>query len=156
MYFQFQSSVTHQSASVQPIAVAVKPATLDPTNPTDVAENCTIKSVEIHVRLLNSSTSAIQQQIIVLYKRESGGVSLAVPGDYLLLNAFTMKRNILHVDQANIGATNSMMEWHIRIKIPPHLRVFRNGDQLQLCIFNGDVAQDTLSYCGFATYKWYT
>ncbi len=126
--------------------------TTSASNPDDVAEGSVLKAVFVELWLENSSNTG------------SFGVGLEKTpvnnspsfSDYSSLSSYDNKKNIFYYTQglpANDGVGNPIPILRQWFKMPKSKQRFGLGDKLQLVIVN--FGADTLTYCGFATYKEY-
>ena len=119
----------------------------------EVAEGSVIKAVFVELWLENSSNTG--SFVIGLEKLPI--FQTALFADYAALGVYDNKKNILYTTQglpANDGVGNPIPIIRQWFKIPKGKQRFGLGDRLSLNIVN--LGADTLSYCGFATYKEYS
>ncbi len=119
----------------------------------EVTEGSVIKAIFVELWLENSSNAG--SFVIGLEKVPSNGTPTHT--DYTALGVYDNKKNILYVTQglpANDGVGNPIPVIRQWFKIPKGKQRFGLGDGLKLIIAN--LGADTLSYCGFATYKEYS
>ncbi len=125
-----------------------------PTTVAEVSEGSIIKAVYVELWTLGSSNDGFQIVVLEKSTQDATGptfVEMAALGDY------NNKKNILFTHQglsANDGIGNPMPVMRGWYKIPKTKQRFGLGDRLNLNISNPSA--NTLTYCGFATYKEYT
>ncbi len=121
--------------------------------PTEIAEGAVVKAV--YIELWADSSSADGSQIVVVSKDASNGQGPTF-AQAVALDSYDIKKNILFTHQglsANDGVGNPALVMRGWIKIPKSKQRFGLGDTLFLTIANP--SSNTLTYCGFATYKEY-
>ncbi len=122
--------------------------------PPEVVEGAIIKAVYIELWTLGSSNDGFQ--VVTLTKVPESGTGPTFT-QMQTLNDYTNKKNILFTHQglsANDGIGNPvpiMRGWY---KIPKSKQRFGLGDNLILSISNPSA--NTLTFCGFATFKAYS
>ncbi len=119
----------------------------------EVTEGSVIKAVFVELWLENSSNTG--SFIVGLEKLPI--FQTAAFADYAALGDYDNKKNVLYVTQglpANDGVGNPIPVIRQWFKIPKGKQRFGLGDRLSLNIVN--LGADTLSFCGFATYKEYS
>ncbi len=124
----------------------------DIASPDDALAGSVIKAVYIELWTLGSSADGFQ--VITLGKYDPT-VSPTF-AQMSLLNDFPSKKNILFTHEglsANDGVGNPVLVMRNWYKIPKGKQRFGLGDRLILSISNPSA--NTLTYCGFATYKEY-
>ncbi len=140
-------AITNQS-----LALAVE-GTAASTNAT-VVEGSIIKAVYIELWTLGSSADGSQ---IAILSKESVNRTGPTFAEAQSLGTFVNKKNILFVHQglsANDGVGNPVVVIRQWFKIPKGKQRFGLGDRLVLSISNPSL--NTLTACGFATFKEYT
>ncbi len=120
----------------------------------EVEEGASVKAIYIELWVIGTAGTATQ--ITTLTKFPSGQTPFSV-AEMAALGAADNKKNILFTSQGlvgNDGISNPNMIIRQWFKIPKGKQRFGLGDTLELQIFAQ--AAESLSVCGFATYKEYT
>ncbi len=124
------------------------------TDSDEVAEGSTVKAIYVELSVL--ANTALQNFIMVILKVPGSGAGPAF-SDMVALFDYPNKKNILYTTQGlapndGVGQPQTILRgW---IKIPKSKQRFGLGDRILLVLANqGD---NTVNYCGFATYKEYT
>lgn len=160
--YQFDFAIATNSVHVEPIAIAVPPASIDETDVAKVAnveEGAEIKAIDLNFRLFSASTvtGSLDQATLCLRKNE-GLASLGLPtvAQMQSLGAQVWKSRIFHIDQAIPGQTGGMPMSFPPIIIPKRFRVMHANDKWELVIANvPSAAALSMQCCGRAIYKWY-
>ncbi len=119
----------------------------------EVSEGSVIKAIFVELWLENSSN--VGSFVVGLEK--IGQNQTPSFSNYSALGTYDNKKNVLYITQglpANDGVGNPIPIIRQWFKIPKGKQRFGLGDRLILVISN--LGADTLSYCGFATYKEYS
>ncbi len=151
-YVQWTLSTVATVAAVQEKIVQAV-AVSDKNLPLEVSEGAIVKAVFIEVWLDSSSNDG--SEILIIAKNPDGG-SGALYAEAIALDGWLNKKNVLFVHQglsANDGVGNPTPAFRGWIRIPKSKQRFGLGDTLSITLANPSV--NTLTYCGFATYKEY-
>ncbi len=146
------STITTGARTTTILAQAVH--VVDKNSVFELEEGALVKAC--YIELWMDSSSADGSEVVILEKAplDDTGPStteMAALGDY------NNKKNILFTHQglsANDGVGNPTLAMRGWYKIPKSKQRFGLGDKLNLTIFNPSA--NTLTFCGFATYKEYT
>ncbi len=149
-YVQFtRSTVAATSLNNQELVEAKESTTASTLN--EVEEGAIVKAIFVELWLENSANAG--SFVVTLFKNP-GGVGTMTYANSISLGSYTNKKNVLYVTQgltSNDGVGNPIPLLRQWFKIPKGKQRFGLGDELTLTISN--TGTDTVSYCGFATYK---
>ncbi len=122
--------------------------------PREVEEGAIVKAIYIELWTLSSSNDG--SEVVLLSKQQELNVGPTYV-EAIAVDTYTNKKNILFTHQglsSNDGVGNPQMVMRGWYKIPKSKQRFGLGDILTLTVANPSL--NTLTYCGFATYKEYT
>jgi len=145
-------TATTGTRNTEPLILAVEGTAANLVN--EVIEGAVVKAVYIELWTLGSSNDGSQ---IVTLSKNGNGVTGPSFTQMAALGTYVEKKGILFTHQglsANDGVGNPVMIMRGWYKIPKSKQRFGLGDGLHLCVANPSA--NTLTYCGFATYKEYT
>ncbi len=146
-----RSTVATVSANVEVMVQGVQSTTADTV--LEVAEGSVVKAVFVELWIENSANAGSFG--VGLEKVQQLGTPTFV--NYSALGTYINKRNILYYTQGlppNDGVGQPVPIIRQWFKIPKGKQRFALGDRLVIVVVN--FGADTLSYCGFVTYKEYT
>ncbi len=125
---------------------------IDVNAPDEVVEGAVVKAVFVELWTISSSSDG--SEIVLITKNQ--GLSGITYAESVALDTWDNKRNILHTHQglsSNDGIAAPSLAFRGWIKIPKGKQRQALGDIIHCTVSNPSA--NTLTYCGFATYKEY-
>ncbi len=147
-----RSSVLTVALNSEDIVLAVKTANKDAVD--EVEEGAIVKAVFIELWILDEGNDG---SFVITLGKYPGGVNALTFAGANGLGNYSNKKNLLYVSQGltpNDGITSPVAVLRQWIKIPKSKQRFGLDDKLRLTISSNGL--NSISYCGFATYKEYT
>lgn len=157
-YVQVNQAIAAASIQQITLAAAVKPGTIDETDPAKINEveaGCRITGINISGRIYTESGVA-DSGSVVWYIRKNEGATLGVPtvAQSNSLGTAPWKARIFHAEQAIVGSQVSGLPMGVTgFRIPKRFQAMRNLDQWELFVVNNTANQ--IRACYLVNYKWY-
>lgn len=157
-YVQVNQAVAAASIQLVQLAVAVKPGTIDETNPANIADveaGSRITGFNISGRIFSESGVADSGSVVwFIRKNEGGTLAPATAAQGNSLGTTPWKARIFHAEQAIVGSQVSGLPMGVTgLRIPKRFQAMRNLDVWELYVVNNTANQ--IRACYLVEYKWY-